>query len=105
MTLTNLTEFPPGGYQYKEPSIGWIAPKELTMIGLLDVARALAVARAQNPTSGLDPSLPACLEAVKDYTCARLRNNPKYCGPPREARETDHSRAIKGPKPCASCGR
>lgn len=105
MTLTNLNEFPPGGYQYKEPSIGWVAPKELTMIGLIDVARALAVARAQNPASGLDPSLSACLEAVKDYTCVRLHNNPKYCGPQPAVSEVDHSRAMKGPRQCATCGR
>lgn len=99
MTLTNLNQFPPGGYRFFQPEINFHVPKDLAMIGLYDVARALQIARAQNPASGLDPSFEACVEAIKLYTCVRINGDPKFCGPqPAETPKTKRAG-------CASCGR
>lgn len=77
LTLTNLREMPPRGYIYHEVSIDWRTPPDLALQGLETVARALQIARAQNPKAGLDPSYEACLEAVKRYTCKRFVGQPK----------------------------
>lgn len=104
ITLTNTTEFPPGGYSYFEPSINFRVPNDIAMLGLSDVARALQMARAQNPTSGLNPDYQACLQAVKAYTCARLNNDPRYCNSLTPI-TVDNSKPRSGPRPCAGCGR
>jgi len=112
MTLTNLTDMPGGGYGYREPAIGFEVKlySELALTGLQRVAQALQQARANNPASGLDPSYEACLEAIKQWTCARFAQSPKalarFCGGPdvTQAVQThDASRPL--PRGCASCGR
>lgn len=102
MTLTELKAYPPGGYSYFEPEINWRCPKDIALIGLNDAARALQVARANNPWAGLDPSFVACRQAIMDYTCKRLNYDPKFCGPqPVSALNADNSRAQR--VGCAGC--
>lgn len=79
MILTELSKFPRGGYQYREPSINWVAPDP--SIGLVEVTKQLMQARAQNPASGLNPSYQACYDAIRRFTCARLNNDPLWCSP------------------------
>lgn len=104
ISLINLTKFPPGGYKYREPSINWVMPSEIALIGLDDAVRALQMARANNPSSGLDPSYSACLEAIKKYTCTRLNNDPRWCDLPPEELQKRSSIGMIG-RPCAGCGR
>lgn len=98
-TLTNLQDFPPGGYLYREPELDWSASPELALMGIDAVASALQMVRAQNPASGLNPSYAACLEAVKLYTCHRIDYDPRYCGP-----RTIVPKESTGRRRCASCG-
>lgn len=103
-TLISDTVYPPGGFQYREVAVNWVAPKELALMGLDAVAEALQRVRVQNPQAGLDPSYDACVEAIRAYTCARLEYHPKWCDvTPLEAqkRQTNGQAARK----CASCGR
>lgn len=103
--LTNLREFPPHGYVYREPSLNWEMPSEVAMIGLVEATNALQQVRLQNPASGLDPSFRACREAIMRYTCARLKYDPRWCGlPPSEEQKRSESVARKGRK-CAGCSR
>lgn len=107
MTLTNLTDFPPGGYKYREPSLNWEAPPDLALQGLNFVVAALSTVRSQNPASGLDPSYAACEDAIKAYQCARFAHNPealyRWCSDaPMPARVRDASRPVTGG--CRSCG-
>lgn len=111
MTLTNLTQMPPDGYTYYEPTIKFRTTKQMALQGLDVVARALQRARAQNPAQGLDPSIEACVQAVKDYTCARFIGRPAllafYCGPlPDASAPLDVAKLVKGKrnKGCAGCG-
>lgn len=110
MQLINSKDFPPGGWQYREPSLNWSTTQEMAMAGLGAVAAALQMVRAQNPASGLNSSYKACLEAVKKYTCHRLNYDPRWCGlPPSEIQTRSalrqagqKSRKVQG---CASCGK
>jgi len=113
-TLTNLTEFPPWGYLYREPALNWSVPPDLAMQGLQAVADAVRMVRMQNPASGLDPSYSACVEAVKRYTCARLAQNPdalrRYCSSVETQALAPSQRDMSQPTRrsrvgCASCGR
>lgn len=109
MTLTNLTEFPPYGYLYKNPTIPWEAPADLAMQGLRAVAAALQTAILNNPTCGLDPSMAACVESVKQYQCARFQNRPaalaRFCGGPMPQQQAFTRQSGHPITPgCASCG-
>lgn len=105
MTLIDLTHFPPGGYAYNCPEIKLNIPpgSELATMGLDAVVTAVQTARVNNPWSGLDPSRPACFQAVCEYQCARFKNKPDllktYCGEPSQV--PDSARAITG---CGGCG-
>lgn len=102
-TLKSDAIYPPGGFKYFEPSIGWRADSELALQGLSAVAGALAVVRAQNPASGLNPDYYACVDAVRAFTCARLKYDAKWCAlPPEEAQRVGSPTATRK---CASCGR
>lgn len=110
MQLINSKDFPPGGWQYREPSLNWSTTQEMAMAGLHAVASALQMVRSQNVASGLNPSYAACLEAVKAYTCHRIKYDPRWCGLPPEEIQTrsalrqagQKSRKVQG---CASCGK
>jgi hypothetical protein len=114
MTLTNRRDFPPKGYQFYEPAINWRAPQDLATQGLKAVALALQKVRAQNPQVGLDPSLDACINAICEFTCARLAPWPElqrqFCD---GGEQTDQERlvsatrrkALEQPRGCPSCGR
>lgn len=108
--LVNTADFPPGGYQFREPSLNWSTTSEIAMGGLDSTVRALQMVRAQNPDSGLNPSYGACLEAVKEFTCKRLNDDPRWCGlPPEEIQTREALRQVgrksRGIKGCASCGK
>lgn len=107
MTLTNTTDFPPGGFKYREPSINWENPEP--MQGLVHAVNLLMIARAQNPASGLNPSYEACLESIKAYTCERLKNNPdaleRFCSDIPDALRLSSAVAKSQGRQCASCGR
>lgn len=77
MPLLNRNNWPPGGFQYFEPKLNWWAPKDGLSFAL-KVAQ-IQKARIANPSSGLDPSLEACEQALDDYTCARLHSDPAWC--------------------------
>ena len=113
MKLINLTEMPPRGYQYYEPSLDWRVPNDLASQGLRMVAEALQRVRAQNPASGLDPSYEACVEAIGVYTCQRLAPWPKvqkhFCGgtpmtDQERYQQEAQERAVTS-HGCAGCGR
>lgn len=104
--LTNLREFPPHGYIYREPSLNWEMPREVAMIGLREAAQALQQVRLQNPASGLDPNYAACVEAIKTYTCVRLKYDPRWCGlPPAEEQKLNALKYPQSKRGCAGCRR
>lgn len=109
MTLINLRDFPPGGYPYREPNLNWeVRPSsDLALQGLEEVAKELSKTRARNPHAGLNPSLEACLEDIKKYTCARLMYDPRFCAdpPPDFVGVRANWLPQIGSKPCFSCGR
>lgn len=106
-TLTNLKDFPPKGYIYREPSLNWEATPELALMGLDAVARAVQIVRIQNPGAGLNPSYEACVDDIKAYTCARLKNDPRFCASldGGVVEQTTTVRRKKTQKKCKSCGR
>lgn len=81
MNLINFREFPPGGYIFFQPEIGWRNPDPMLPINM--VAEQLSIARYQNPAAGLDPSMEACIEAIGAFTCQRFAQKPsvfdRYC--------------------------
>lgn len=104
------TQFPPRGFIYQENSIRWKVPQDIAMQGLNAAATALQQARAQNPEAGLNPDFTACLKAIKDYTCERLKKYPellgKFCGDiPEDLTVETKRKRTRGAKRCASCGR
>lgn len=105
MTLLNMTAFPPKGWVYFEPSLNWRNPEPLNGEGISYAAKLLQIVRAQNPAANLDPSYAACLEAIRRYTCHRLKYDSRWCGlPPAEAQKQSaaYPSTRRG---CASCGR
>lgn len=96
------TNFPVNGFLYREPSVGWVAPPELAMMGHKEVAKALQRVRIQNPTSGLNPELNACIQDVIDYTCARI---PEWCETENEVSFEAIPVQGRKKKKCASCGK
>lgn len=103
------SQFPPKGFIFKQPEIKWQVPRETAMIGLRHAARALQMARAQNPESGLNPSYESCEKAIRDYTCERIKSSPellaKFCGDiPEELSLETKLNKTRGAKKCASCG-
>lgn len=103
------SQFPPKGFIFKQPEIKWQVPRETAMIGLRESARALQMARAQNPDAGLNPDYLACERAIRDYTCERLKDNlellAKFCGDiPEELSLETKLKKTRGAKKCASCG-
>lgn len=107
MTLINFRDFPPGGFRYREVSLGnWENPDKF--LGLDKATQNLQIVRAQNPASGLDPSYEACRSAIMEYTCKRLRYDPKFCGAPPSDFVEPHSSwlpKVGGRKGCAGCQR
>jgi hypothetical protein len=108
MTLLNLTNFPPGGWKYFEPSLMWRNEDPLNGEGLDAAVKMLQMVRAQNPASNLDPSYAACREAIIAYTCTRLKYDPRWCGlPPAEVQRQESllPKGVNARRRCASCGR
>ncbi len=115
MTLTNLSEMPPGGYAFRDVAVSLYIPpgSALALQGLRFVVEAVQMARANNPGAGLDPSYEACLADVKRYQCARFAHDAKllayFCGMEAGEVETvvvDASLPVpKRKRGCASCGR
>lgn len=105
-TLTNTTNFPNGGYAYREPSIRFHAlpNSSLAMQGIAAVAEALRMARLQNPASGLNPDYDECVEAVKRYTCARLNNDPRFCSSTEQTVKQVVVAKKVARKRCKTCG-
>lgn len=105
ITLLNTTSFPPKGWVYFEPELNWRNPDPLNGEGIHHAAKLLQMVRAQNPQANLDPSYAACLEAIKNFTCARLGYDERWCGlPPAEAQKLSSAHPVSGRR-CASCGR
>ena len=103
MTLIELNQMPPKGYPYFEPSINWRVPDPFQTIDV--VARQLQMARVQNPASELNPSYEACLEAIKLYTCVRLKGHPKFCGPQVSSENQPWPSSVGRMQGCAGCAR
>lgn len=105
VTLLNLTNFPPGGWRYREVALNWTNPDPLNGEGFEHAVALIQMVRAQNPAANLDPSFNACAEALIRYTCARLHYDPRFCGlPPLEQQILNAKNPQYGRK-CASCGR
>lgn len=103
MKLINTSNFPKSGWTYREPSINWTNPDPLNGEGFDYAVRMIQQARANNPASGLDPSYEACAEALSEYTCRRLNNNPKWCtGDPEVMKAQAAAIASRG---CGGCGK
>ncbi len=92
---------PPGGFPYREPSIAWVAPRDGAMFDAR--VRQISAARANNPSATLDPSFDACAASLDLYTCARLKNDPKWCVAATDAVARTAVKA-RAPIPCAHCG-
>lgn len=108
MTLLNLTNFPPGGWLYREVTIGYSNPDPLNGEGLDYAVKLLQQVRANNPASNLDPSYSACRDAIVAYTCHRLKYDPRWCGlPPAELQKVSSAlpKGVTARRKCASCGR
>jgi len=101
MPLLDRRKSPPGGFPYREPSIGWEGPKDGSVFD--ERVKQIRVARANNPTAGLDPSWDACAEALDLYTCTRLKNDPKWCLVPTDPIAVAAAKS-KTSVPCRGCG-
>lgn len=99
MTLNPNTPFPPGGFYYREPSIGWVTGNP--MLPLVMVARELQQARMNNLASGLDTTLQACQQAIEEFTCKRIKGDPKYCSGSEVPKSEVKKTKVTGK--CAGC--
>lgn len=100
MPLLDRTKMPPGGFYYREPSVNWSTSNAYLPFDMI-VGEIQAV-RVANPVSGLDPTTVACEEALDTYTCARLKNDSKWCSGGVVAAAVAASRKVSSG--CSSCG-
>lgn len=106
VTLLNLTNFPPGGWRYRELALNWVNPDPLNGEGFEHAVALISIVRAQNPDSNLDPSPRACAKALIAFTCHRLNYDPRWCGlPPLEQQALNAKYPEHGRRGCQSCGR
>ncbi len=100
MPLLNRNNSPPGGFPYREPSIGWVSPNDGAIF--TERVKQISAARANNFGAGLDPTYEACADALDKATCKRLNNDPKWC----VSASDGVARVIlqRVPTPCAGCG-
>ena len=104
MPLLDRYKMPPGGFQYREPSLNWTVPNPGVPFDM--VAREIQALRMNNPRAGLNPDLEACRNALDLYTCTRLRNNPKWCTPTPSAQAAMRAAYVaQAAKKCSSCGK
>lgn len=74
--LKSRTMWPPGGWQFLEPSTGWKAPQGLTFSQVVTEIIKHRLANKQYKLA-TDPDVVA--QQLDDYTCARLGNAPGWC--------------------------
>lgn len=106
MTLHNTSDFPHLGYTYNDPRLSLVIKGNTALQPFLTVARIIQQARINNRAAGLDPSLEACATALADYTCHRLKNDPRWCTQPADAvaRTLAANVAAGAVGGCGGCG-
>lgn len=80
MTLKQevLKGWPAGGWSFYQPETNWHAPNP--MVNNFDQqVRNIQSMRKANIRFHLDTSYEGCARDLIAYTCARLKNHPKYC--------------------------
>lgn len=75
--LKSRSTWPPGGWQFLEPATGWRAPAGLTFD---QTVNAIIKHRLANRQHRLSTDYDMVAQQLDDYTCARLKNDPYYCG-------------------------
>lgn len=74
--LKSRTTWPPKGWVFLEPATGWRAPEGLTFD---QVVKAIITHRQRNRQYKLPTDYETVAQALDNYTCARLKNDPAWC--------------------------
>lgn len=74
--LKSRTTWPPGGWQFFEPSTGWRSPKGLTFD---QTVSAIIKHRLANRQYKLATDSDVVAQQLDDFTCARLKNDKAWC--------------------------
>lgn len=80
MPLKSKSKFPPGGWQFFDPTLRWSPPTPLGSTFDQTVDQIVAVRmnnKARHPT--LETGRSAVADQLEKYTCTRLGNNPEWC--------------------------
>lgn len=78
LRLKNPSQFPPGGFQFKQPEIGWEAPNPISE-GVDVLASRVRQLRLNNDVLkrlNLPTSTAVIQQEIVDFICAQ---NPKLC--------------------------
>lgn len=77
MALINRNQHPPGsGFTYFEPKTNW---KLAGGLPFSDAVRQIITHRKANPSFNLSTTFEVVAEELDEFTCARLRHDPRYC--------------------------
>jgi hypothetical protein len=107
MPLRDRNIMPPGGFPFREPTLRWPPPKWNPYREFGIIVSEIQQVRAQNPTSGLNPSREAVAKALDDFTCKRLNEDASWCEETKLAQAAmtaQQIRAAVGKPKCGSCG-
>lgn len=77
MRINPSVKFPPGGWIYFQPEIGWNAPLPLAH-DRYQTARDIVAVRRANPHKNLSTDEAAALADLETYTAYRLKMDPHY---------------------------
>lgn len=78
MKLIDRSQFPPGGWIFRQPETGWQVPNPMNH-SFDETVRIIADHRLQNPRFNLSTSFDQVASDLESQTCARLGNNPHWC--------------------------
>lgn len=103
--FNDLSAFPPGGWEFVQPELGWRAPSPLSEDFYHLVDRVVAL-RMNNPRFGLSVNPIEVAAEIQAYNCPK---DPSRCHARGNAStqpyQAQTALAFRPRKRCASCGR
>lgn len=100
MKLFTFSPFAPGGYPYEQSVNGKIYRWPDVGLDMVSQARKIAEFRRANGLPNSDVN--AMVSELSEYTCARLGNDPRFCGDGSQRQTAQVQQAQKGG--CSTCG-
>lgn len=100
MKLYSFSPFPPGAYPYEQVFNGKIY--KFPDMGLNIEQQALKIQQFRAANGIPRSTLAETIEDLNEFTCARLGNDPKWCGDGKRAVSKIAQRTQR--RGCAGCG-